>query len=60
MKEEIYEGNFQPLEEEQDFSHDSIEFSETREVDYEDETLVTAPPSDEALQDFGASQLLTS
>jgi hypothetical protein len=51
MKEEIYEGNCQPLEEEQDFSHDSIECSETREVNYEDETLVIAPPSDEALQD---------
>jgi hypothetical protein len=50
---EIYEENCQPLEEEQDFSHDSIECSEdlTRKVNYEDEALVTAPPSDEALQD---------
>jgi hypothetical protein len=50
---EIYEENCQPLEEEQDFSHDSIECSEdlTRKVNYEDEALVTAPLSDEALQD---------
>jgi hypothetical protein len=54
MEEEIYEENCQPLEEEQDFSHDSIECSEdiTREVSYEDEALVTAPQSDEALQDL--------
>jgi hypothetical protein len=45
IEEEIYEENCQPLEEEQDFSHDSIECSEdlTREVNYEDEALVTAP-----------------
>jgi hypothetical protein len=45
MKEEIYEEHFQPLEEEQDFSHDSIECSEdiTRKVNYEDEAPVTAP-----------------
>jgi hypothetical protein len=49
---EIYEENCQPLEEEQDFSHDSIECSEdlTREVNYEDEALVTAPLSNDALQ----------
>jgi hypothetical protein len=29
MKEEIYDENCQPLEEEQDVSHDSIECSET-------------------------------
>jgi hypothetical protein len=40
-----------PLKRSNDFSHDSIECSETREVNYEDETLVIAPPSDEALQD---------
>ena len=51
MKEEICEGNYQPLEEEQDFSHDSIKCSEIKEANYEDETLVNAPPSDEALQD---------
>ena len=51
MKKEIYEENCQPLKEEQDFSHDSIECNETREVNYEDEALVIAPPSDEALQD---------
>jgi hypothetical protein len=53
IKEEIYKENCQPLEEEQDFSHDLIECSEdiTREVNYEDEALVTAPPSNESLQD---------
>jgi hypothetical protein len=50
---DIYEEGCQPLEEEQDFSHDSIECSKdlTKEVSYEDEALVSAPPSDEALQD---------
>jgi hypothetical protein len=50
---EIYEEGCQPLEEEQYFSHDSIECSKdlTKEVSYEDEALVSAPPSDEALQD---------
>jgi hypothetical protein len=49
----IYAKNCQPLEEEQYFSHDLIECSEdlTREVNYEDEVLVTTPPSDESLQD---------
>jgi hypothetical protein len=53
IKGDVYEENCQPLEEEQDFSHDSIEYSEdlTREVNYEDEALVTAPSFDEALQD---------
>jgi hypothetical protein len=53
VKEEIYEEPCQPLEEEQDFSHDSTECSEdiTRDVNYEDEAPVTAPQSDEALQD---------
>jgi hypothetical protein len=50
---EIYEEGCQPLEEEQDFSHDSIEYSKdlTNEVSYEDEALVSAPLFDEALQD---------
>jgi hypothetical protein len=50
---EIYEESCQPLEEEQDFSHDSIECSKdlTKEVNYEDEALVSTPSSDEALQD---------
>jgi hypothetical protein len=50
---EIFEEGCQPLEEEQDFSHDSIECSKdlTKEVSYKDEALVCAPPSDEALQD---------
>ena len=50
---EIYEESFQPLEEGQDFSHDSIECNKdlTKEVSYEDEVLIFTPPSDEALQD---------
>jgi len=50
---EVYVENCQPLEEEQDFSHDSIECSEdlTKKVNCEDKALVTTPPSDEALQD---------
>jgi hypothetical protein len=53
IEEEIYEENCQPLEEEQDFSHDSIECSKdlNKEVNYEDEALVCSPSSDEALQD---------
>jgi hypothetical protein len=53
IEDEVYEEHCQPLEEEQDFSHNSIECSEdiTREVNYEDEAPVTAPPSDKALQD---------
>jgi hypothetical protein len=50
MKEDIYEENCQPLEEEHDLSHDSIECSETREVNYQNETLMISPPSNEALQ----------
>jgi hypothetical protein len=54
MEEEIYEENCQPLQEEQDLSHDLIECSEdiTREVSYDDEALVTAPYYDESLQDL--------
>jgi hypothetical protein len=53
IKDEVYEEHCQPLEEEQDLSHTSIECSEdiTREVNYEDEAPVTTPPSNEALQD---------
>jgi hypothetical protein len=45
VKEDIYEEPCQPLEEEQDFSHDSTECSEdiTRDANYEDEAPVTAP-----------------
>ena len=52
IEREIYEEGCQPLEEEQDFSHDSIEYNKdlTKEVSYEDEALVFAPLSDEALQ----------
>jgi hypothetical protein len=53
MKEEIYEEPHQPLEEEQDFSHDSTECSKdiTRDMNYEDEAPIIAPQFDEALQD---------
>jgi hypothetical protein len=49
IEEDIYKENCQPLEEEQGFSHDLIECSEdlTREVNYEDEALITAPLSNE-------------
>jgi hypothetical protein len=45
--------NSQPLEEEKDFSHNSIEYNKdlTKEVIYEDEALVSSPPSDETIQD---------
>jgi hypothetical protein len=53
IKDEVYEEHCQPLEEEQDLSHNSTECNEdiTRKVNYEDEAPVTAPPFDEALQD---------
>jgi hypothetical protein len=52
IEEDIYKENGQPLEEEQGFSHDLIECSEdlTREVNYEDEALITTPLSNESLQ----------
>jgi hypothetical protein len=53
IEEDIYKENCQPLEEEKGFSHDLIECSEdlTREVNYEDESLITTPLSNESLQD---------
>jgi hypothetical protein len=53
VKKDIYEEPYQPLEGEQDLSHDSIEYNKdiTRDVNYEDEAPVTAPQSDETLQD---------
>jgi hypothetical protein len=53
IRDEVYEDHYQPLEEEQDLSHNPIECNEdiTRDVDYEDEAPITAPQSDEALQD---------
>jgi hypothetical protein len=53
IRDEVYEDHYQPLEEEQDLSHNPIECSKdiTRDVNYEDEAPVTAPQSDEALQD---------
>jgi hypothetical protein len=52
IKDEVYKELFKPLEEEKYISHNSIECSEyiIREVKYEDEAPVTAPPSNEALQ----------
>ena len=53
IKDEVYEDHYQPLEEEQDLSHNSIECNKdiTRDVNYEDEAPITTPKSDEALQD---------
>jgi hypothetical protein len=53
IKDEVYEDHYQPLEEEQDLSHNPIECSKdiTRDVNYEDEAPVTPPQFDEALQD---------
>jgi hypothetical protein len=53
MVTEVYEDHCQPLEEEQDLSHNPIECNKdiTRDMNYEDEAPVTAPQSDEALQD---------
>jgi hypothetical protein len=50
---EIYEEIYQSLEKGQDFSHNSIKCSKylTREVNYEDEALVTTPSFYEYLQD---------
>jgi hypothetical protein len=52
LKKEIHEEHCQPIEKEQDFSHDSIECCEdmTKEVNCEDEAPMTAPQPDEALQ----------
>jgi hypothetical protein len=52
IKNEVYEDHYQPLEEEQDLSHNPTECSKdiTRDVNYEDEAPVTTPQSDEALQ----------
>jgi hypothetical protein len=53
IRDEVYEEHCQPLEEEQDLSHNSIECNEdiTRNMNYEDEALVIALQSDEVLQD---------
>jgi hypothetical protein len=53
IRDEVYEDHYQPLEEEQDLSHNPIECNEdiTRDVNYEDEAPVIAPPSDEAIQE---------
>jgi hypothetical protein len=53
IRDKVYEDHYQPLEEEQDLSHNPIECNEdvTRNVNYEDEAPVIAPQSDEAVQD---------
>jgi hypothetical protein len=53
VRDEVYENHYQPLEEEQDLSHDPIEYNEdvTRNVNSEDEAPIIAPQFDEALQD---------
>jgi hypothetical protein len=54
---EIYEESCQPLEEEQYFSHDSIECNKdlNKEVTYEDEALF-APSSDESPRSYLSAQ----
>jgi hypothetical protein len=53
IRDEVYEDHCQPLEEEQNLSHNPIGCNEdiTRNVNYEDEAPIIAPQSDEALQD---------
>jgi hypothetical protein len=53
IRDEVYEDHYQPLEEEQDLSHNPIECNEdiTRDMSYEDEAPVVTPQFDEALQD---------
>jgi hypothetical protein len=53
IRNEVYEDHYQPLEEEQDLSHNPIEYNEdvTRNVDCEDEAPAIAPQSFEAFQD---------
>jgi hypothetical protein len=50
---EVCEDHYQPLEEEQDISHNPIECNEdvTRNGNYEEEAPVITPQPDEALQD---------
>jgi hypothetical protein len=47
IRDDVYKNHYQPLEEEQDLSHNPIECNE----DYEDEAPIITPQSDEALQD---------
>jgi hypothetical protein len=53
IRDEVCEDHCQPLEEEQDLSHNPIECNAdiTINVNYEDEAPVIAPQSDEVLQD---------
>jgi len=52
--EDIYEEGLQPLEEEQDFSHDSTKYNEylIEEASHEDEVVISSPPFDETIQAF--------
>jgi hypothetical protein len=53
VEDEVCEDHYQPLEEEQDISHNSIKCNEdvTGNGNYEDEAPVITPQPDEALQD---------
>jgi hypothetical protein len=53
VRDEVCEDHYQPLEEEQDISHNPIECNEdvTGNGNYEDEVPVITPQHDEALQD---------
>jgi hypothetical protein len=53
VEDEVCEDHYQPLEEEQDISHNSIKCNEddTGNWNYEDEAPVITPQLDEALQD---------
>jgi hypothetical protein len=53
VEDEVCEDHYQPLEEEQDISHNPIECNEdvTGNGNYEDEAPVITPQPDEALQD---------
>jgi hypothetical protein len=54
IRNEVYENHYQPLEEEQDLSHNPIECNKdlTRNMNYEDEAPVITPQSEESLQYF--------
>jgi hypothetical protein len=53
IRDEFYEDHYQPLEEEQDLSHNPIECNKdiTKDMNYEVEALVITPQTDDALQD---------
>ena len=51
IEEDIYEEGCQPLEKEQEFSHDSTEYNKEliEETSHEDEVLIFAPPFDKVI-----------